>query len=298
MSNVTIKDTKQVIFEAYQEAVSALKAARDSKFDPNTIKKEKADKETIKKAESIVEMNILNEEIVSKYDSLKEAIALKEDELREYYGIERDIDTILALVEAKKAIEAKMDCDYAVAENEWENKIADLKSNYKTTEEDLRKERKREIEEYNYNLKRARQLENDKWEDEKNEREAELTSKEVEVAARERAVKETEVEFLELTEKVAEIPNLIAKAVEEAKDAVKSECDRKHAIEKSVIKREVELDKTLLEKELEAAKAAIARLEEENKSLANKLEVAQDRVQTIATETVKASQPRVMSNDK
>lgn len=296
MTKVTKSSTKDVIYNAYQEALKELEAAKSSTFNPNEIKAAKETKATLENAKNIVEMNILNEEIVAKYKDLEKAIEIKKSELNEYYGIEKEVDSILALIEAKKAIEAELDCEYAVKENDWQNKIADLKNEYTETAATLKKERQREEEEYAYNLKRTRQVENDKWADEKATREIVLKARENAVTEREKVVSESEDKLAKLTSEVETIPVLIASAKEEAYEAARKELAKEHAIEKSVIEREAKLEKTLLEKELEALKEANKRLEAQNADLASKLETAQERVQTIATESVKAAQPRIVES--
>lgn len=296
MTKVTKSSTKDVIYNAYQEALKELEAAKSSTFNPNEIKAAKETKATLENAKNIVEMNILNEEIVAKYKDLEKAIEIKKSELNEYYGIEKEVDSILALIEAKKAIEAELDCEYAVKENDWQNKIADLKNEYTEAAATLKKERQREEEEYAYNLKRTRQVENDKWADEKATREIVLKARENAVTEREKVVSESEDKLAKLTSEVETIPVLIASAKEEAYEAARKELAKEHAIEKSVIEREAKLEKTLLEKELEALKEANKRLEAQNADLASKLETAQERVQTIATESVKAAQPRIVES--
>lgn len=296
MTKVTKTSTKDVIYNAYQEALKEIENLKSTKFDPNAEKKAKETKATLENAKAIVEMNILNEEIVAKYKDLENAIEIKKAELNEYYGIEKEVDSILALIEAKKAIEGELDCNYAVKENEWQNKIADLKNEFEETSATLKIKRKREEEEYAYNLKRARQVENDKWEDEKTARVNVLKAREESVAAREKLADEKDTEIATL---MNTITTLEAKAKEDIEKAYKdgeSAAQKSHAIEKNVIKRETELAKTLLEKELEAAKATISRLTEENASLSAKLETAQERVQTIATDAVKAAQPRIVES--
>ena len=298
MKTATIKDTKQIIFEAYEEAVTALKAANTSKFDPSAVKAAKVKVETVEKAEAIVEMNILNGEIVDKYNSLKEAITMKESELKEYYGIEKGIESILALIEAKKVIEETMEADYVSKELALKEKEANMRITYTKAAEELGVERTRKMEEYAYDLKRSRQMENDRWEDLKLARLNELKAKESEYDIEVADLEAREVAMNILEAKVAEIPTLIAQAATDATAKAKSDADKAHAIEKNVIKRETELDKTLLANKVDNLQETVIRLQKENESLMSKLESAQERVETIATTAVNAAQPRVFANEK
>lgn len=298
MKTATIKDTKQVIFEAYESAVNELKAARTAKFDPIAEKQATKKAETIEKAEAIVSMNILNADIVEKYDALNEAISMKSDELQEYYGIEKEIDSILALIEAKKALEASLDATFNTKREDYNNQLHALQESYAVKTGELRQTREREVEEYKYDLKRSRQIEDDKWADIKAKREAVLRDKEIEhnKSVIELEIREANMETLEA--KVAEIPTLISEATQAATIKAKKDAEASHAIEKNVIKRETQLNEKLLENKVEALQAHIDRLEKENESLTVKLENAQARVETIATTAVNAAQPRVITNEK
>lgn len=298
MKTATIKDTKQIIFEAYEEAVAQLREARSAKFDPATEKVAKQKQEVSVKAKAIVEMNILNGDIVDKYNALNEAIASKEEDLNEYYNIEKEIDSLLALVESKKVIQLKMEAEYAKKLEELEDKVDEVKLRYNKAAEDLGVERTREMEQYKYDLKRSRQIENNNWADEKTARENVLAAKEAEHEQEVKALELREVNLETLESKVAEIPTLIAQAAQEASIKAKKDAETSHAIEKNVIKRETQLDKTLLENKVATLEANVSRLERENESLMAKLEAAQSRVETIATTAVNAAQPRVISNEK
>ena len=78
----------------------------------------------------------------------------------------------------------------------------------------------------------------------------------------------------------------------------KTDAERSHAIEKNAIKREIEIDKTLLANKVESLEAYVVRLEEEKKDALAKLEAAQERVQTIATNAVNAARPSIITNEK
>ena len=295
-NNVTIKDTKQVIFDAYQAAVKELAAAKAGKFDPVADKKAKEIKAAKEDAKAIVELGILNDEIVEKYKNLETAIALQEAELKEYYDIQKEVDSIIALIEAKRKIIAELDAQYEAAKAEWEKRIADEKAAYAETVENIMKDRKRDAEEYAYKLKRDRQVENDKWQDEKAKREAALSAREEAVKAREEAMQAKEAEIADLQAKVDGIPAAIAEAVSNATAKAEREANARIESEVAIKKRELSVENRLLQTQLDAAIDQLENANAENKVLNMKLEAAQERVQEIATQAVRSAQPRVMES--
>ena len=84
---------------------------------------------------------------------------------------------------------------------------------YEARSKTLKKERDREAEEYEYNQKRERTLENNKWEDSKSAREAALAEKEEKATQIMADAQEKASYVAELEEKVCGIPALIDKEV-------------------------------------------------------------------------------------
>lgn len=306
---VTMKDTKQVIFEKLQEVQGELDSIKKGTYDPRAEKKVAERKEDLKKADEIVGLNILSEEIMDKYNSLNKAIEIKEAELKDLYEIDAKVTEIAALIESKKRIGKDLEADheemlkklranYAETKADLDKELEDIKTSIKELKTKTAIERKRDEEEYQYNLKRERKIENDKWEDKKAQREAELAAREKAHNARVDEFKEQLDTMEELKAKVAEIPSLIEDAKTEAADKTKKELERVHAIKEASMKKEIELDKKLLEAERDTLKKALADKEEEVRVLNEKLEAAQSRVETIATTAVNAVRPVVTTSDK
>lgn len=306
---VTMKDTKQVIFDKLQEVQDELNSAKAVTYDPREEKKTVEKKETLKKAESIVSLNILNYDIMDKYNALNKAIEIKESELNDLYAIDAKVTEIAALIETKKQIGNDL-------EEEHKNRVKDLEEKYNSlnnqlqeklnkTEKEIEnfkeiqdKERQREKEEFEYNRDRERKIENDKWEDEKAQREADLTAKEKEYENKKEELREKLETIFTLEEKVAEIPTLIEDAKTEAAAKAKADLEKIHAIKETSRKKEVELDMKLLEAERDNLKESCDKKDAEIEELKAKLESAQGRVETIATTAVNAARPMIANSDK
>ncbi|MGL5507703.1 MAG: hypothetical protein ACRDB0_07365, partial [Paraclostridium sp.] len=97
---------------------------------------------------------------------------------------------------------------------------------------------KREKEEYAYNLKRERAIENDKWEDEKAERESLLSKKELEVALREELAEDALKELEELKVSIENLKQETTDAYARGLEEGKKKAATSHAIEVNHLKKE------------------------------------------------------------
>ena len=142
MEKVTSKSTKDVIYNAYKEAMEKIAKMEQEKFDPVAEKEAARKKEMFKSADEIIKSGILNDTVVEQYLNLEAAIEAKKKELQEMYNIEKEASTFTALVNAHKDKEEELKTEYALKEKtavealeqrkaEIEAEIASLLENYK-----------------------------------------------------------------------------------------------------------------------------------------------------------------------
>ena len=196
MEKVTSKSTKDVIYNAYKEAMEKIAKMEQEKFDPVAEKEAARKKEMFKSADEIIKSGILNDTVVEQYLNLEAAIEAKKKELQEMYNIEKEASTFTALVNAHKDKEEELKTEYALKEKtavealeqrkaEIEAEIASLLENHKAKinkcndeeeerKAEIKKARLREEEEYEYSRDRKRKLDEDQWADERNARISEM----------------------------------------------------------------------------------------------------------------------------
>jgi hypothetical protein len=300
MSNVTTKSTKQEILDALHEAEAKLAERNAAVISPVTEASEKKKVETVSRAEAVIGLDILNPKVVEDYNTVKEAIEIKKAELQELYGIEKNAETLFALVnvqnDKKERFDAEMDDKQLNAYNRLDdinNQISEAKrifdaemSERRTT---LEKERKREADEFEYNKKRERKLADDKWADEKAAREKVLEDKENAVNMKLEAVAVREEKMDELEAKVAEIPALIQAAKDEAFKAGQADAARANAFEVRAIKSATESEKAILNSKIEHITESNERLAEENDKLQEKLDAAYTKIQETANKSLESA---------
>ena len=306
-----MKSTKQEIMEAYEEAMKKIAESESGKDDPVAAAKAENDKKIIESAQMIVEDNILNPVIIERYENLKTAIEMKNKELQELYGIETKANSLVAMINAykDKEIELKdkynartkeLDDEFTKKESILKDEIASLEkskedlinkiqneSNELT--KSLNKKHKREEEEYEYNLKRSRKVENDRWEDEKAAREKELTEREAAVKADEAELADRTSYIEELEKKVEEIPELIQDAKDKAFAEGKAKADKSNAFEVRALKQQNDYNTQILEDKVDRLYSEVDSLKAEKANLQAKLDDAYAQMRELAAETVKST---------
>lgn len=311
MSKITMKSTKQEIMEAYEEAMKKIAESESGKDDPVAAAKAENDKKIIESAQMIVEDNILNPVIIERYENLKNAIEMKNKELQELYGIETKANSLVAMINAYKDKEIELKDKYnartkelddeftkkelilkeeiASLEKSKEDLINKIQNESNELTKSLNKKHKREEEEYEYNLKRSRKVENDRWEDEKAAREKELTEREAAVKADETELADRTSYIEELEKKVEEIPELIQDAKDKAFAEGKAKADKSNAFEVRALKQQNDYNTQILEDKVDRLYSEVDCLKAEKANLQAKLDDAYAQMRELAAETVKST---------
>lgn len=330
---VSMKNTKQEIFKALQEAEQKIKDAQGIKYDPMAEIEAARKERQAQVAADIAGKGILSESIVQEYNAINQEIADKKKELSDLYGIEINLNTLLATMNANAAKTVELENEYdsrkARLEEEYAQKEAELKKSYADMEENageqyeenmaklnkqlkaketevneaiatlqknyenekrtLAVQRKRDEEEYKYQIDREHTKENDAWEDEKAAREKALADKEN--AARELlAEAEAKVEYIsELEAKVAEIPKLVEEANISGINEGKATAGKEYAFEKRALTKDAEHSVALLQAKLDRAEEDLESALEKNATLQEKLDNAYEQMRELATRTVESS---------
>ena len=311
MAEVTMKSTKQQIFDAYQEALKKSQEMDALKESPaDKIEKERKEA-VVANADKAVDSNIFNEEITKQYQDLKEAIAMKKAELKDLYNIEAQAASLAAIINAAKEKKYQLDEEYKAnkalqeeerkkAVEEKEQELEELQASIETVKEQIQvvrkeeiskvnKERKREEEEYAYKLQRERKKENDAWEDEKATREKEVAIKEANAEAM-LAEAESKVEELQtLKEKVDQIPTLIAEAEARGQEAGEKAAGKEYGYKKTMYEKEKEYEIAKLQDQVDRLTEAKEDAETKAWQLQEKLDEAYAKMNTLASDTVKAN---------
>ena len=297
MDNVTMKSTKQEIFDALQKAVAENKQMREV----CTSKDMKAANESVLKAAAKdVENNIFSTEMKEKFDNLTKAIEIQEAKLKELYGIEQELLTLETVVNASKALTIQMrkeEKDFSAdIENQKQKKRDEydalqesLRESYKQSEKSLMEQHRRSEEEYKYNLSRKRKLEEDTYADEKAARDKADAEKKAELDARENAIKEQEEEIRAMREEIAGIEEKVKDSYDKGYDAGEKAAGKEYGFKKVLTEKEHEFAIKTLESKVTILENTVDEKERKIESLEDKLDAAYAHINSLATSTVEAS---------
>jgi len=196
------------LLEAYNDLLTHVQEMKKGELKPEEAMKQKKSREVVAVADtfssdgvakaignlkweigkSLTHLSDGLEEQVNKYRTIKEAVAAKEEELKEIYGIEREVHTLAALLEAqvRKREEfedeifqekERLDKEMKMARAEWEREKKSYEASVKERDTEETKRRQREKDDFTYTFKRNQQLEMDKLDDERGKQEKTLQLK-------------------------------------------------------------------------------------------------------------------------
>lgn len=331
MGKITEKDTKATILGALRQAEKTIAELEKGKLKAEQETTQKKAVETTKKADDLVEVSMedkiidltksinqvlgkIGEDIATESNNLqtiKDAIALKETELKDLFGIEKQANTLAALVDAHQELKLAQEKELIDVREVAENKLAEIESLIKTkTEEhqqllkeqakELSQKQKRENEEFTYDFARRQKIESDKLTDEltakRKEFQQELETKTAELAAYKKSLDERDNEVEKREQKVdkleAEVeafPTKLQEVKTEADAIAHAEIKRVLAIREAAMKKEVEADKRILEAERDNLKTQLETSLNANHTLQTKLDEAYKRIQEMGIQMVSSS---------
>ena len=297
---ITLKNTKSEILEALNAALEREKNMAKMKYEPQKEEETKKVEKAIEVSKENVEQKIFSEELNKKFQDLEIAIKAEEEKLKNLYGIEKELNNLVVVINAGKDYMAELENNKKIKTEELNNSIKELEETYKIKKEELEKEyeikaknlkveRDRENEEYNYKIKREREINNNKWEDEKAERENNLAKKETE-AQELLASAEANAEHLkDLESKVNEIPSLLEKEYARGKKEATVELEKENKYATELLKKDFQNTIDRQNDKIESLQEEVKKSNLEKESLQGKLDQAYIQIKEMATKTVEAT---------
>lgn len=297
---ITLKNTKAEILDALNEALEREKNLASTKSNPEKEEKEKKIEKAIEVSKENVEQKIFSEELNKKFQDLEIAISAEEEKLKDLYGVEGELNNLtvvmnagkdcIAEIEKNKKIETeKYNDQIKELEEKYKIKTEELESGYEIKEKNLKIERERENEEYAYKIKREREISNNKWEDEKQEREEKLAKAEEETNKLLEEAK-SKIEYMkELETKVNEIPELLKAEYERGKKETTEVLTKEHKYATELLKKDYANTIDRQEDKITVLKEELEKSNNLNGILQEKLDKAYVEVKELATKTVEAT---------
>ena len=297
---ITLKNTKAEILEALNAALEREKNLSKMKYKPKKEEEKKKVEKAIEISKENVEQKIFSEELNDKFNKLELAIKAEEEKLKNLYDVEKELNNLTIVVNAGKDYMAELENNKKIKTEELNNNIKELEEKYKLKMSELEKdyeikaknlkiERDRENEEYNYKLKREREISNNKWEDEKNKREKELSDKEAKTNELLLEAETNAQHIKDLEDKVKEIPSLLEKEYSRGKKDATAELEKEHTYTTELLKKDFQNIIDRQNDKIESLQEEVKKSNLEKESLLSKLDQAYLQIKEMATKTVEAT---------
>ncbi len=318
---ISTKNTKNQIIDAYNELLEQIKSEKSD--DTKQVSETKEKKEIVKKASENSSENIvknisvlkilvssslekIEKELESEYKKLSGiqiAIAIESKNLEELYGIKSNADSLSALIMAQKVKQKEFDEEIDEKRKDWEKEKVEKEIQINEQNDLVKKNRKREEEEYNYSLKLNRKKEQDAYEEKASALEKEIEEKKInfekEISEREQNISIKEAEFAEMKKQIEKYPSNLDKAVKDAEKAVKDNLETQFKYEKELSTKDYETDIKLKNQIITSLESKIKEHEILIKQLTTKADAAGIQVKDIAIKAIEGSAgPRFVSMDK
>ena len=297
---MTTKNTKAEILDELKKVAEENERLRSMCSTGSEDTKKTTAKVVIEAAEKDVKNNIFSTEMNDKFTNLTDAIKLQEDRLAELYGIEKELLDITMVINASKELQlqteknvkefiadAQMDKQKKLAEIAAQ--IAEAKTDYEELKKELAVQRKKESEEYEYDLKRKRKIEEDTYADKKAARDKEDAEKAAELEARENALVAKEEDIQKMRAEIAGFEERLSETYGEGYTDGEKAAGKEYGYKKSLAEKEHEYEIKTRDSEITALKAALVEKSQKIASLEEKLDAAYTKINTLATSTVEAS---------
>jgi hypothetical protein len=324
LPEVSAKSTKDQILAAYNDALTKLNAKE--RATPEVQKQQQEIQKVVAKVadvskdnlvsdlaavklKAIKQIDVLSEDLFAEFQKLSDvrgAIKIEQKHLEELYQIKETANTFAALLKSYEEHSEKFKADMDRQKSTYEKAVADqrvhwkeendkLEKEFKESKERLTLERKREEEEYKYKIDLKHRQENDAYEQTKAEREKQAIAQKEELDRREAEVAAREALMATLQAQVDAIPETIKKAVLEAEQTLKTKLDDTHAFEAKLKDAEHQSALKIADHTITALREQIKEQEKRLQAMAQKVDVASEQVQTIASKALDASVKRYLS---
>lgn len=304
---VSMKDTKKTILNAYEDALDELNALKSQQFNPAELRDQELDDDAKGHVDEMnwdldsvfavmrrsIDTNLRSmqsdlEKEKEELDKVRRAKDAINAELSALYGISAQAQSLAALVQAQKT--KKEEHDEYIREQR-EALEADIRVHQETMADEKlawAEEKKKKEAEWDYNFKRQCKQKVDEVNDSlvasKKQWLDELEKENKALAERREEVAKQEKEIADLKEQVAAFPEKLATAEAAAKDKAR----QSFKFESDAIKRNYEADIKVLTHEAHTLKLARDDLAKQVASLETKLEGAYGSIQGVASKALEA----------
>ncbi|NOR25973.1 MAG: hypothetical protein GQ542_16610 [Desulforhopalus sp.] len=330
----SMKNTKKELLDVIEKMQHEMTQKEQNLLNPEKVKKETKTKEIVKEAEEITssilttqihdlkvaiaqELSDLAEKIASeakKYTVIQEAIELKQAELEEIYGIEKHAASLAAILESNHQVKNQFEKEMALQREKLKDEISETRATWENEKKDYKdtsieeqksrdKKRKREEDEYIYNLQRSRSIEENNFADKSAALEKEIAEKKEKIDRhvkekttllddREQQIIQREKTMDNLEKSVHNFPDELETAINSAIEKKENELTAIFTQEKALLTKGSEGEQKVLETKNSGLESLVSDQAKQIEKLNSQQEKAYLQVQDIASKAVSGAAER------
>jgi hypothetical protein len=238
----------------------------------------------------------LSEKLVQEVNRLsgaREAVELERQEIERLHKIDVASTALDQLVQDYTRKKAELESEIAAQRAAWDEELKRTERERKEQDENLRKQRQREIDEYEYKKALERKKAQDKYEEETKLLEKQNREKQEALEKswqqREAALKEREEEAARLRSESESFPGRLEKACAQAAAEATRTATQKFEQQILLLKKESEAEKRLAELQIKTLEDTLARQSAQTAALQKQLDEAKQQVQEIAVKAIEGA---------
>lgn len=317
---VSISQTKKEILDAYHELLQKIESKSE---EPKVVQKREMAEKTVKEVSGLsvdsINKNIaglkintsgtldkLEEQmtgVFKEFEKLHESVKIERENLEELYQISANAHSLSALIAAQKEKQEVFEKEIEEKKLQWKAEEEKIQNEITEAKVISDKQRKRDEEEYQYNLKIRRTKDQDEYEENKNKLEKELLEKkalfEKEMAEREAKLKESETELLELRKKDEEFPIILEKEVKKVQQETEKILKQQYDFEKQLSDNKIIGEQKLKDQTIKTLEAKIKDMEALLRQLTIKTDASEENVKQMALKALETTgKERVVTVEK
>jgi colicin import membrane protein len=225
--------------------------------------------------------------------SVREAVELERKELERLHKIDVAATALDQMVQDYAREKQQLESEIAAERAAWELESARVERDRKELDESLKKQRQREIEDYEYKKTLERKKAQDKYDEDqrllekKNQERQETLEKGWK--QREAALKDQEEELARLRKEAEGFPARLQKEAQTAAEQARRETEARLEQQMLILKKDAETERRLAEMQVKSLEELVARQASQIAAIEKQLADAKQQVQDIAVKAIEGA---------
>jgi colicin import membrane protein len=232
-------------------------------------------------------------EEVNRLATLRMAVTLERQELDRLHKIDVAATALDQLVQEYEKQKQQLEGEAATQRAVWEENVQSAERERKEQEDALKKQRQREIDDYEYKKNQERKRAQDKYEEEFRQREKENQERQETLektwSQREAALVEREEELSRLRKEAADFPSRLQREVQQATTLSAKDAKQQADQQALLLKKEAESDRRLAELQIKTLEDLVTRQNAQISDLQKQMDDAKKQVQEIAVRAIEGA---------